>query len=125
MNYKKDINIFGYVDSFGDIAKVSKTSLTNQKIKNLLNINFSDKRLPKYKINSGIERLKQENNSIQKERIIRNLKNRIYSDFPEVQNLNLTVKNLENELYFSVSYSINDSLSKNLINSGFKFTIDT
>ena len=67
MNYKKDINIFGYVDSFGDIAKVSKTALTNQKIKNLLNINFSDKRLPKVKINPGIERLKQENNSIQKE----------------------------------------------------------
>ena len=125
MNYKKDINIFGYVDSFGDIAKVSKTALTNQKIKNLLNINFSDKRLPKVKINPGIERLKQENNSIQKERIIRNLKNRIYSNFPEVQSLNLTVKNLENELYFSVSYGINDSLSKNLVNSGFKFTIDT
>ena len=37
MNYLKDINILGYIDARGDVAKVSKTALINQKVKNILN----------------------------------------------------------------------------------------
>jgi ABC-type uncharacterized transport system ATPase subunit len=125
MNYKKDLNIFGYVDAFGDIAKVSKTTSANQKIKNLLNMSNSDSRLSTKKINNSIEFLKEETNLMKKATILDSLKYRIYNRIPDVKNLKITTKKLDNEMTFSVVYSINDEITKNIINSSFKFTLDT
>jgi|688.fasta_scaffold20979_10 hypothetical protein len=124
MNYLKDINILGYIDARGDIAKVSKTSLINQKIKNILNQKSGDLRLSDISISFSLDDYKFTDMYGTKIMTLTFLYDRVKNIIKEIDDITLNPTFGSNTITFDVSYSIFDNVVKNLKNSTFKFTID-
>jgi len=124
MSYLKDINIFGYIDAKGDIAKVSKIAFTNQAVKNILNNRSGDSRLSDDKFIYNIDTYKFSNdyskNIITNAQLVARIKNKLR----QVVDFSLKPTQSTKTVTFDVSYTISDPLSKNLQSSTFKFTID-
>ncbi len=124
MSYLKDINIFGYIDTKGDIAKVSKIAFTNQAVKNILNNRSGDSRLSDDKFIYNIDTYKFSNdyskNIITNTQLVARIKNKLR----QVVDFSLKPTQSTKTVTFDVSYTISDPLSKNLQSSTFKFTID-
>ncbi len=124
MSYLKDINIFGYIDAKGDIAKVSKIAFTNQAVKNILNNRSGDSRLSDDKFIYNIDTYKFSNdyskNIITNTQLVARIKNKLR----QVVDFSLKPTQSTKTVTFDVSYTISDPLSKNLQSSTFKFTID-
>ncbi len=124
MQYLKDINILGYIDTKGDIAKVSKISLTNQIVKNLLNQRYGDSRLSDDNFQYNIESYKFTPNYVTNLVTNSKLVSRIKNKLKQIKEITLTPTQSENTVSFDVNYTISDNISKNLQTSTFKFTID-
>jgi hypothetical protein len=124
MSYLKDINILGYIDAKGDIAKVSKIPFTNQIVKNLLNLKGGDIRLSDNFPSHSLDDYKFQSNS--PKLLITNTKltSRVKNALKEVKDIKVKPIQGLNSITFDVSYQILDSVSKNLQTSSFKFTID-
>jgi hypothetical protein len=124
MSYLKDINIFGYIDAKGDMAKVSKIAFTNQAVKNLLNLRFGDSRLSDDKFKNNIDSYKYSTNYAKN--IITNaaITSRVKNKLKQVVDLTVTPTQAAKTVTFDVSYTISDPVSKNLQSSTFKFAID-
>lgn len=124
MNYLKDINILGYIDARGDLAKVSKTALINQKVKNILNQKSGDLRLSDISINYSLDDYKFANEYGTKIVTLTFLYDRVKNIIKEIDDITLSPTFGLNSITFDVSYSIFDDIGKNLKTSTFKFTID-
>jgi len=124
MNYLKDINILGYIDARGDVAKVSKTALINQKVKNILNQKSGDLRLSDISINYSLDDYKFSNQYGTKIVTLTFLYDRVKNIIKEIDDIILSPTFSSNSITFDVSYSIFDDIGKNLKTSTFKFTID-
>lgn len=124
MSYLKDINILGYIDTKGDIAKVSKIAFTNQVVKNILNNRSGDSRFSDDKFIYNIDTYKFSNdyskNIITNAQLVARIKNKLR----QVVDFSLKPTQSTKTVTFDVSYTISDPLSKNLQSSTFKFTID-
>lgn len=124
MSYLKDINILGYIDAKGDIAKVSKIPFTNQIVKNLLNLKSGDTRLSDYYQTASLDDYKFQSNSPKLMFTNTNLTSRVRNALKDITNIKLKPVQGLTSVTFDVSYEILDSVSKNLQTSSFKFTID-
>jgi len=124
MIYLKDINIFGYIDGKGDVAKVSKIAFTNQIVKNLINLKFGDIRLTSETYQSTIDSFKFSKNYGYDSLTLSSLTARVKNALPQIMNIKIIPTRSEKTVTFDVSYQIEDSISKNLQTSTFKFTID-
>jgi hypothetical protein len=124
MSYLKDINILGYVDAKGDIAKVSKIPFTNQVVKNLLNLKGGDSRLSDQYSSASLDDYKFQSNSPKLMFTNTNLTSRVRNALKQITNIKLKPTQGLTSVTFDVSYEILDSVSKNLQTSSFKFTID-
>jgi len=124
MSYLKDINILGYVDAKGDIAKVSKIPFTNQVVKNLLNLKGGDSRLSDQYSSASLDDYKFQSNSPKLMFTNTNLTSRVRNALKQITNIKLKPVQGLTSVTFDVSYEILDSVSKNLQTSSFKFTID-
>lgn len=124
MSYLKDINILGYIDAKGDIAKVSKIPFTNQIVKNLLNLKSGDTRLSDSYQTASLDDYKFQSNSPKLMFTNTNLTSRVRNALKQITNIKLKPVQGLTSVTFDVSYEILDSVSKNLQTSSFKFTID-
>jgi hypothetical protein len=124
MSYLKDINILGYIDAKGDIAKVSKIPFTNQVVKNLLNLKGGDSRLSDQYSSASLDDYKFQSNSPKLMFTNTNLTSRVRNALKQITNIKLKPTQGLTSVTFDVSYEILDSVSKNLQTSSFKFTID-
>jgi len=124
MSYLKDINILGYIDAKGDIAKVSKIPFTNQIVKNLLNLKSGDTRLSDSYQTASLDDYKFQSNSPKLMFTNTNLTSRVRNALKDITNIKLKPVQGLTSVTFDVSYEILDSVSKNLQTSSFKFTID-
>jgi len=124
MSYLKDINILGYIDAKGDIAKVSKIPFTNQIVKNLLNLKSGDTRLSDSYQTASLDDYKFQSNSPKLMFTNTNLTSRVRNAIKDITNIKLKPVQGLTSVTFDVSYEILDSVSKNLQTSSFKFTID-
>jgi hypothetical protein len=124
MQYLKDINILGYIDTKGDIGKVSKISLTNQIVKNLLNQRYGDSRLSDDFSQYNIDTYKYSENYVDaivtNSRLVANIQNKL----KQIKEITITPTRLADTVLFDISYTISDNISKNLQTSTFKFSID-
>ncbi len=124
MMYLKDINIFGYIDAKGDVAKVSKMAFTNQIVKNLINLKFGDARLTEEKYEFTINSFKFSTDYGYDSVSLSSLMARVMHKLPQVKDIKIIPLRSEKTVTFDVSYQIEDSISKNIQTSTFKFTID-
>jgi hypothetical protein len=124
MSYLKDINILGYIDAKGDIAKVSKIPFTNQVVKNLLNLKGGDSRLSDQYSSASLDDYKFQSNSPKLMFTNTNLTSRVRNALKQIANIKLKPTQGLTSVTFDVSYEISDPISKNLQTSSFKFTID-
>jgi hypothetical protein len=124
MSYLKDINIFGYIDAKGDVAKVSKIAFTNQAVKNLLNLRIGDSRLSDDKFKNNIDAYKFSTDYAKNIKTNVSIISRVKNKLKQIVDLTVTPTQATKTVTFVVSYTISDSISKNLQSSTFKFTID-